>query len=79
MSLFIEDSLLWFLITEIYRNTINANPEFTWSIIKDRDVSLILGGPGAFHPTHKHCVKSVRFGRYSGPHFSAADQNNPEY
>ena len=78
-SVSIHRRLLPFLITEIYRSTINANPEFTWSIIKDGDVSLILGGPGAFHLTHKHCVKSVRIGSYSGPHFAAADQNNPEY
>ena len=78
-SVSIHRRLLWFLITEIYTSTINANPEFTWSIIKDRDVSLILGGPGAFHSTHKHCVKSVLTGSYSGPHFAAADQNNREY
>ena len=78
-SVSIHRRLLSFLITEIHKSTINGNPEFTWSIIKDREVSVILGEPGAFHPTHKHCVKSVLVGSYSGPHFAAADQNNPEY
>lgn len=44
---------LRFLLTEIHKNTVNANPEFMWSFTEDREVPLILGGPSASHPTHQ--------------------------
>ena len=52
-SVSIHQRHLRFLLTEIYKNTVNANPEFVWSFTEDREVRLILGGPSAFHPTHQ--------------------------
>ena len=58
----IHQKHLWFLMTEIFKSTVNVNPQFMWTFFQNKDISYNLRrGPVLFIPP----AKSTRYGTNS--------------